>query len=365
MHDLSHLYSPFRVGPLTLPNRLVMAPMTRGRAAADGTPVEAMARYYQLRADAGLLVTEAVAISPGGVGWLGAPGIYTDAHVAGWRKVTEAVHLRDGRIFLQLWHMGRVSHPDFLGGRQPVAPSAIAAEGHAHTAKGKKPYVTPRALQKDEIRAIVDEYAAATKRAREAGFDGVELHGANGYLVDQFLRDGANRRDDEYGGSPENRARFLLEVTDAIAAAWSADRVGVRLSPTGAYNDMRDRDPAATFSHAAKELDTRGLAYVHVTEPLPGHMLHVDLPPVLPVVREVFRGPLITNGGYDARLADAAIGAREADLVAFGVPFLANPDLVTRYRTGAALNPPDFTTLYTPGEKGYPDYPTLEQAKPA
>jgi N-ethylmaleimide reductase len=365
MTELSNLYSPFRVGPLTLPNRLVMAPMTRGRAAADGTPVDAMARYYQLRADAGLLVTEAVAISRGGVGWLGAPGVYTDAHVAGWRRVTEAVHARDGRIFLQLWHMGRVSHPDFLGGELPVGPSAIAAKGDSHTKNGKQSYVTPRALPKGEIRTIVAEYAAATKRARDAGFDGVELHAANGYLVDQFLRDGSNRRDDDYGGSVANRARFLLEVTDAIAAAWSADRVGVRLSPTGAYNDMRDSDPQATFGHAARELDRRGLAYLHVTEPLPGHMLHVDLPPVLPTIRAAFRGPLITNGGYDSKTADAAIAARAADLVAFGVPFLANPDLVTRFRTGAALNAPDFATLYTPGEKGYLDYPTLASAKPA
>jgi N-ethylmaleimide reductase len=354
-----HLFFPLQLGPLMLPNRLVMAPMTRGRAEADGTPNEAIARYYRMRADAGLLVTEATAISPQGRGWVGAPGIWNDAHVGGWRRVTEAVHKRDGRIFLQLWHMGRVSHPDFQGGELPVGPSAIAAIGESHTPKGRQPYVTPRELSRDGIQAIVADYAAAARRAREAGFDGIELHGANGYLIDQFLRDGSNRREDEYGGNAPNRARFLLEVTRAVSEAWEPERVGVRLSPTGNYNDMRDSDPAGTFTHAARELDRLGIAYLHVSEPLPGHMLHVPLPPVTPALRKAFRGTLIVNGGYGADRADDAIRAREADLVAFGMPFLANPDLVTRFRTGAALNQPDFATLYTPGEKGYLDYPTL------
>ncbi len=356
----SHLFSPFRVGPLTLPNRFVMAPMTRGRAGAQAVPSESMARYYGLRADAGLLVTEATAISPGGSGWLGAPGVYTEAHVGGWRRVTEAVHKRDGRIFLQLWHMGRVSHPDFLGGALPVGPSPIAANGDSHTPNGKRPYVTPKPLTVAEIRAIVGDYATAAKHARAAGFDGVELHAANGYLIDQFLRDGANQRTDDYGGSAAKRARFLLEVTQAVAAAWSPDRVGVRLSPIGNFNDMKDSDPQATFCHAARELDRIGLAYLHVTEPLPGHMMHVPLPPVAPALRQVFRGPFILNGGYDAAKGDAAIAAGAADLIAFGVPFLANPDLVTRYRGGAPLNAPDFATLYTPGDKGYLDYPVMQ-----
>jgi N-ethylmaleimide reductase len=358
MSKLEHLFSPFRVGPLTLPNRLVMAPMTRGRS-DGGTPTDAMARYYRLRADAGLLITEATAISPGGHGWLGAPGIHSDAQQAGWRKVTSAVHEKDGRIFLQLWHMGRVSHPDFLGGELPVGPSAIAAAGESHTPMGKKAYVTPRALTRAEIEGIVGDYATAARRARNAGFDGVELHGANGYLIDQFLRDGSNQRSDEYGGSPANRARFLLEVTRAVAEAWSPERVGVRLSPTGAYNDMRDSDPGATFTHAARQLDRLGLAYLHVTEALPGHMAHVPLPPVTPAMRKAFRGPFLVNGGYDAAKAEAAIAAGHADLVSFGMPFLANPDLVTRWAKGAALNAPDYATLYAPGDKGYLDYPLL------
>jgi N-ethylmaleimide reductase len=359
MNRHPHLFSPARVGPLSLPNRFVMAPMTRGRATADNVPTPRMATYYAQRADAGLLVTEATAIAATGRGWLNAPGIWNDAQVAAWRPVTSAVHARRGRIFLQLWHMGRTSHPDFLGGELPVGPSAIAAKGETHTAKGKQPYVTPRALTTVEIARIVGEYAAAATRARAAGFDGVEIHGANGYLIDQFLRDCSNQRTDAYGGSPGKRARFLLEVTEAVAGAWSADRVGVRLSPTGAYNDMRDSDPVATFGHAARALDRLGLAYLHVSEALPGSMFHVPLPPVLPTLRKAFRGPLIANGGYDAAKADAAIAAGEVDLIAFGVPFLANPDLVVRVRKGAAMNPPDFGTLYTPGDQGYSDYPTL------
>jgi N-ethylmaleimide reductase len=358
MH-LDHLFSPVRLGALTLPNRLVMAPMTRGRATADGVPTPRMATYYAARAAAGLLVTEATAIAAHGRGWLNAPGIHDDAMVAAWRPVTSAVHGNGGRIFLQLWHMGRVSHPDFLGGELPVGPSAIAAQGESHTPNGKQPYVTPRALTIPEIARIVGDYANAARRARAAGFDGVEIHGANGYLVDQFLRDGSNRRDDAYGGSVANRTRFLLEVVRSVAAAWSADRVGVRLSPTGNYNDMSDSDPAATFGHAARALDGLGLAYVHVTEALPGSPMHVPLPPVAPLLRQAYRGTLILNGGYDAKTADAAIGEGKADLVAFGLPFLANPDFVKRARTGAAQNQPDWATLYTSGDKGYSDYPAL------
>jgi len=359
MSNDSSLFTSLRLGPLTLPNRMVMAPMTRGRAGSDGTPTQIMPRYYQSRASAGLLVTEATAISRMGTGWLGAPGIYTKAHVGGWQAVTKAVHTAGGRIFLQLWHMGRVSHPDFLDGQLPVGPSAIAAAGSTHTHKGKQTYVTPRALAKSEIAGIVAEYAAAARLAREAGFDGVELHGANGYLIDQFLRDCSNQRSDEYGGSSQNRARFLLEVTKAVCSAWSPDRVGVRLSPNGNYNDMKDSTPGTTFTHAASELSKFGLAYLHVTEPLPGSPMHVPAPVVTPAMRKVFHGPLIVNGGYDATSATAAIDSGATDLVAFGVPFLANPDLVKRFATGAKLNAPDFATLYTPGEKGYTDYATL------
>ncbi|MCU0588022.1 MAG: alkene reductase [Syntrophobacteraceae bacterium] len=354
------LLQPYDLGPLALPNRMVMAPMTRGRAGVDGTPNDLMARYYRQRAGAGLIVTEATAVSRGGVGWLGAPGIYTGSHVAGWRQVTLAVHEAGGRIFLQLWHMGRASHPDFLQGDLPVAPSAVAAEGFSHTPLGKKPYVVPRAMESAEIPVIVGDYAAAAAKAREAGFDGVEIHGANGYLIDQFLRDGSNHRTDAYGGSIANRARFLLEVTEAVCGAWSPDRVGVRLSPTGVYNDMSDSDPPATFGHAAEALSRLGLAYLHLMEPLPGHPMAGTRERISPMLRKVYGGTLIINGGFDAQLASAAIERGEADLVAFGMPFLANPDLVRRTRQGAPLNAPDYATLYTPGPEGYVDYPSLE-----
>ncbi len=354
------LFTACRIGSLTLPNRMVMAPLTRGRAEAEGTPNDLMARYYRQRAEAGLIVSEATAISRGGVGWLGAPGIYTDPHVAGWRKVTQAVHEAGGRIFLQLWHMGRASHPDFLDGELPVAPSATAADEWSHTPLGKKHYVTPRALELDEIPGIVNDYAAAAVRARDAGFDGVEIHGANGYLIDQFLRDGSNRRTDGYGGSVSNRARFLLEVTEAVCAAWSPDRVGVRLSPTGAYNDMRDSDPPATFGYAVEALNHLNLAYLHLMEALPGHPLAGTHERISPMLRSLYKGMLIINGGFDAQLASAALARGEADLVAFGMLFLANPDLVRRFRNGAGFNAPDYATLYTPGPKGYIDYPTLD-----
>jgi N-ethylmaleimide reductase len=255
--------------------------------------------------------------------------------------------------------MGRVSHPDFLGGATPVAPSPIQAQGETHTAGGKKPYVTPRALDLAEIPRIVQEYAAATARASAAGFDGVELHAANGYLIDQFLRDRTNQRTDRYGGSVANRARFLLEVAEACAGAWSADRVGVRLSPSGAYNDMADSNPVRTFEHAARSLGRLGLAYLHVTEPGKGHPMHVDLPPQAGPMRAAFDGPFVLNHGGDAAAGERALAEGHADLIAFGLAFLANPDFVRRTRRGEALNQPDWATLYTPGEKGYNDYPTL------
>lgn len=357
-HD-SILLESVNLGALRLSNRMVMAPMTRGRAEPDHTPNALMVEYYRQRATAGLIVTEATAISRQGFGWVGAPGIYTDAHVAGWRRVTDAVHAAGGLIVAQLWHMGRVSHPDFLDGELPVAPSAIAAKGDTHTPKGKRDYVTPRSLTTAEIAATVMDFAKATTRAREAGFDGVEIHGANGYLVDQFIRDGSNRRTDEYGGSTVNRLRFLLEVTQAVSGAWSPDRVGVRLSPTGVYNDMHDSAPEVTFSLAAQKLSTFGLAYLHVIEALPGSFMHVEAAPVAHLLRQAFGGPLLLNGGYDAEHARAALREKRAEAITFGLPFLANPDLVRRAGEGAALNAPDFATLYTPGPKGYTDYPAL------
>lgn len=354
------LFDPIALGPYTLRNRIFMAPMTRGRATAEGVPTEIMVEYYRQRATAGLIISEATAISPQGVGWLGAPGIYTDAHEQGWRPVTKAVHDAGGRIFLQLWHMGRVSHPDFLGGALPVGPSAIAAQGQSHTAEGNKDYVVPRALATDELPGITADYVAAAERAIAAGFDGVELHAANGYLLDQFIRDGSNQRDDEYGGSITSRWRFPLEVAAAVANAVGKERTGIRLSPVNAYNGMSDSSPVSSFVHGAARLRELGLTYVHVLEALPGHMMAAKgAPTVHPHIRAAFGGTIILNGGYDRAKGDAALDAGEADAVAFGLPFLANPDLPRRLQESAPLNGPDFATLYTPGTKGYTDYPRL------
>lgn len=354
------LFDPTRMRGLELANRLVMAPLTRGRAGQQRTANALMAEYYAQRATAGLIISEATAISAQGYGWLNSPGIYTDAQAEGWKGVTDAVHQRGGKIFVQLWHMGRVSHPDYLDGGTPLAPSAIKPAGNTFTPAGQKPYVMPRAMSAAEITSTVKDFAEATRRARAAGFDGVEIHAANGYLIDQFLRDGSNQRSDAYGGSIEKRQRFMLEVVEAAARAWSADRIGVRLSPLNQYNDMRDSQAAATFTRAAQALNRFGLAYLHVVEPLtpaastrPETRLH-------PRLRAAFDGFLILNGNYDAGAGTKALGAREADLIAYGRPFLANPDLVRRYRRGAALNQPEASTFYTEGPKGYTDYPTLE-----
>jgi N-ethylmaleimide reductase len=358
---LDRLFSPLKVGSLELPNRIVMAPMTRGRAGAERTPNNMMVEYYALRADAGLIITEATDISPQGAGWVGAPGIHNDAQVAGWQKVTAAVHNKGGRIFLQLWHTGRASHPDFQpGGALPVSSSAIAIESTIYTPQGKKPYVAPRALELDEIPGIIQQYVDATRRARDAGFDGVEIHAANGYLIDQFIRDRVNHRTDAYGGSIPNRLRLLDEVTAAVVGAWSGARVGVRLSPTGPYNDMSDSDPMATFAYAAEILNAYDLAYLHVVEALPGHMLAgPEGLRCAPDMRTTFNDTFILNGGYTAAIAESAIAEGDTDLVAFGVPFIANPDLVERFGTGAELNPPDPNTFYTAGAEGYIDYPVL------
>jgi N-ethylmaleimide reductase len=355
----SALLDPAALRDLKLANRVIMAPMTRGRAGTERTANSLMAEYYAQRAAAGLIVTEGTAISGQGYGWVGSPGIYTEAQAAGWQRVTDAVHQRRGRIFLQLWHTGRVSHPDFLDGQTPVGPSAVIATGETHTPSGKKPYVMPRAMTKQEIAVTVRDYAQAATRARDAGFDGVEIHAANGYLIDQFIRDGSNRRTDEYGGAVQNRLRFLVEVTEAVARSWSADRVGVRLSPLSDYNSMSDSHPTQTFTAAAKELNRFGLAYLHVVEYLPQEPQTTPQERAAPQMRAAFGGTFILNGGYDARTGAAALKAGEADMLAYGRLFLANPDLVERFRTGAALNEPDTHTFYTSGPKGYTDYPTL------
>lgn len=356
------LFEPIKIGALELPNRIVMAPLTRARAGAERIPNALMAEYYRQRASAGLIISEATHVSEQGIGWVKTPGIHTDAQVKGWRLVTEAVHQEGGKMYLQLWHTGRASHPDFqVGGALPVSASAIAPTGFAYTPSGKKPYVVPRALEVDEIPGVVQTYADATHRAQDAGFDGVEIHGANGYLIDQFLRDGSNHRTDAYGGSVENRIRFLQEVTEAVVSAWSADRVGVRLSTTSPFNDMADSNPIATFSAATTMLNRYGLAYLHVLEALPGHMLAGEGEVVTPHLRKIFKGPLMVNGGYDRETGAEAIAQGNADLIAYGVPFITNPDLPERFRRNAPLNSPEPTTFYSHGPEGYTDYPTLAQ----
>jgi N-ethylmaleimide reductase len=346
-------FSPYRLGDLALANRMVMAPMTRSRAVEGNVPGPLAPTYYAQRASAGLIVTEATQVSPQGVGYVHTPGIHSDAQVAGWRKVTDAVHAAGGTIFLQLWHVGRISHPDFHGGALPVAPSAIAATGTVFTAQGPKPMVAPRALELAELPGIVGQFRAGAENAKRAGFDGVEIHGANGYLLDQFTRDGTNHRTDAYGGSIENRARLPLEVVDAVVGVWGPARVGYRVSPNSPFNSMSDSDPRSSFSYLVGELDRRGIGYLHAVDPLADGEKRLS-----PLLRDIFTGTYIVNGGFDLDTAEAAI-ARGADLVAFGVPFLANPDLPARYRRGAALNKPDQATFYGGDAKGYVDYAEL------
>jgi len=353
------LLTSVQVGPYALRNRLVMAPMTRNRAGEGNVPTPLAVTYYEQRASAGLIVTEGTQVSPQGVGYPNTPGVHSAEQVAGWRQVTDAVHAKGGRIFAQLWHVGRISHPSMQpGGALPVAPSAIAAEGQSRTPAGPQPFVTPRALELAEIPGVVEQFAEGARRALEAGFDGVEIHGANGYLIDEFLRDGTNHRTDAYGGSPENRARFLLEVADAVAKVWGADRVGVRISPLGAFNTMSDSNPEATFGHVAAALDRLGLAYLHAA------MLPAALDPssadhsMARVLREKFHGPLILNGGFGRDTGNTVLAAGLADLVSFGTLYLANPDLAERFAEGVALNPPIRETFYGGGAEGYIDYPT-------
>jgi N-ethylmaleimide reductase len=348
----SPLFQPTRVGAWDLRNRIVMAPMTRNRAEGAGrVPSPLAPRYYAQRASAGLIITEATHAHPRGFGYADTPGIVTPAQVAAWREVTDAVHARGGAIVLQIWHTGRIGHPSLLAGAQPVGPSAVAAEGTLRIHDENVPLGTPRALALDELPGIVESFADGARRAREAGFDGVELHGANGYLLDQFLRDGSNRRTDAYGGPVEHRARLLLETVDATVAAIGADRVGVRLSPWNPYNSMSDSDPVATFTYAARELASRGLAYLHLLDPAPLGARLTD------AVRAVYPGTLIVNGGYARDTADAVLAAGRADLVAFGAPYVSNPDLVERFAEGAPLAEADRATFYGGGMRGYADYP--------
>jgi len=357
------LLKPVKLGRYELGNRVVMAPMTRDRADNPAlAPTVLHALYYAQRASAGLIVTEGSQVSPQGMGYIYTPGIYSEAQVEGWKKVTEAVHAKGGRIFLQLWHVGAVSHPDFHDGALPVAPSAINPQAKAYTPKGQlKDTVTARPLETHEVKAVVQDFVAGAKNAIAAGFDGVEIHGANGYLVEQFLRDSSNRRSDEYGGSIAGRARFLFEVVESVGRAVGFDRTGLRLSPANTWNSPPDSDTRALYDYVIAKLSDYGLAYLHLREAA-GDVSAIPnmVAGVTEHYRGIYRGTLITNTGYDREKGEAVLRRGHADLVAYGVPFIANPDLVERFRSGAELAKPDQATFYTPGEKGYVDYPALQ-----
>ena len=352
-----HLLSPLTAGALQLPNRVLMAPLTRCRADADHNPMPLMAEYYAQRASAGLIIAEATMVMEGNSSFWMEPGIYSDAQIKGWKAVTDTVHAKGGQIVLQLWHGGRACHPLLNGGAQPVAPSAIPITGdEVHTPEGKKPYVTPRELRDDEIPGIVAGFKTAAEKAKAAGFDGVEVHGANGYLLDEFLRDGANKRSGPYGGSIENRARLMLEVLDAVISVWGADRVGLRISPLNSYNSMIDGDPVAITTYIAQQCSTRGIAYLHVMR---SDFFQAQQGDVLTPARQYFQGVLISNMGYTADEAELAISEGKLDAVAFGTSFLANPDLPARIAAKAPLNAPNPAKFYSPGPEGYTDYPAM------
>ena len=362
--DLSDLFQSVQFGPYTLSNRIVMAPLTRSRAQKGDIPSLLASEYYRQRATAGLIIAEATQISPQGKGYAFTPGIYNSAQVDGWASITEAVHKAGGHIFLQLWHVGRISHPALQpNGELPVAPSAIKPEGNAFTEEGFVPFVTPRALETDEIPGIIKQYRVASQYALDAGFDGVEIHAANGYLLDQFLRDGTNHRSDAYGGSLENRTRLLLEVTAAVVSVWGAERVGVRLSPISPANDIADSDPATLFTYVVEQLNRFGLLYLHLIEGATGGPRQVENGFDLQILRRLFKGLYIGNNGYDRELAVTARQQGLVDLVAFGRPFISNPDLVDRLLRAAPLNELDPDTLYGGGAKGYIDYPFLSEQK--
>lgn len=355
------LLSSFENGKLKLANRMVMAPMTRNRAGEGNVPTKLMAEYYEQRAGAGLIISEGSQISSQGMGYPATPGIYSQEQIEGWKQVTEAVHAKGGKIYIQLWHVGRISHPDFHQGELPVAPSAVKPAGQAFTYEGLKDYVSPRALELEEIKAIVEDYKKAAKNALQAGFDGVEIHAANGYLIDQFLVDKTNRRIDKYGGSVENRGRFLFEVLEAILEVCEADKVGIRLSPSGLFNDMGDSNPSTIFNHVIEKLGAYNLAYLHLLEP---SAPIDDLPQMKADVGayygKQYKGVRMLNGGFTKEAAEEAIASKKAELVSFGVPYLANPDLEKRFAKGADLNVANQETFYGGNEVGYTDYPFLE-----
>lgn len=367
MHEA--LFQPLKLGALEAHNRIFMAPLTRGRAADPMfVPNEMMATYYRQRANAGLILTEATGISREGLGWPSAPGIWSDEQVEGWKPVTDAVHEEGGLIAMQLWHMGRLVHPYFLDGAAPVSPSATRAPGEAHTPKGKSDYAEARAMTKDDIQRTIGDYRRAAENAKKAGFDAVQLHGANGYLVDQFLRDSSNLREDEYGGGPEDRTRFMREVLEALVDVWSANRVGIRLSPNGETQGVDDSDPAATFGAAAKVIEEMGLAFLELREPGPeGTFGRTDVPKQSPLIRKLYSGPLILNSDYGPEQAVKDIESGKCDAISFGRPYISNPDLVRRIELGAELAPNKDVpkSWYFPIPEGYIDYPTLDEQKAA
>jgi 2,4-dienoyl-CoA reductase-like NADH-dependent reductase (Old Yellow Enzyme family) len=347
------LFDPLKLGEITIPNRIILAPLTRSRASAGRVPNALMAEYYVQRAAAGLLISEATAVTPMGVGYADTPGLWSEEQVAGWKLVTKAVHAAGGRIFAQLWHVGRISAPLFLNGALPVAPSAIAAAGHVSLVRPEQAYVTPRALELSEIPGIVEAYRKAAMNAQMADFDGVEIHGANGYLLDQFLQDSTNHRMDAYGGSLQNRARLLLEVTDAAASVFGPELVGMHLAPRMDSHDMGDSDRLGTFTYVARELGERGIAFICARE-------HKAEDWIGPKLKAAFGGAYIVNEGFTKESAQAALDAGEADAVAWGKAFIANPDLVERFAANAALNEFDASTFYSGGAHGYTDYPALQ-----
>ena len=363
MHDA--LFKPLTMGALTARNRIFMAPLTRGRAAEPMfVPNALMATYYRQRAHAGLILTEATGISREGLGWPSAPGIWSDEQVEAWKPIVDGVHEEGGLIAMQLWHMGRLVHPCYLDGAAPVSASATVAPGEAHTPQGKHDYAEAHALSKDGIARVVEDYRQAAANAKAAGFDAVQLHGANGYLVDQFLRDGTNLREDEYGGSPENRIRFMREVLGALIDVWGADRVGIRLSPNGETQGCDDSDPAATFGEAAKAIEAMGLAFLELREPGPeGTFGATHVPKQSPLIRTLYTGPLILNSDYSPGEAATDVAAGKCDAVTFGRPYISNPDLVTRFERGADLAPNTNVpkSWYFPIPEGYVDYPTLQE----
>ena len=354
---MSALQSEFRIGTITLPHRVLMAPLTRMRAFEERAPGALQATHYVQRASAGLIFTEATSVTPMGVGYPNTPGIWSQAQIAGWKQVTDAVHAAGGHMAVQLWHVGRISDPELLGGQQPVAPSAIAAEGDVSVLRPKRPYAVPRALETAEVQAIVQDFAQAARNAQSAGFDFVEIHAANGYLFDQFLHDGSNQRTDQYGGSIENRARFLLEAVDALLQIWPAERVGVHLNPMSNTHSMQDSNGLALFSYVAEQLNARQIGFIFSREALKDGVL-----PIGQHLRKIFQGTYIANDGFTAAQAEALVASGGADAVAFGRAFIANPDLPQRIFQGADWNALNASTIYSPDASGYNDYPTLPAA---